>query len=331
MNGGKKTEARWEKKLCQLLKTASEAKEMEEGSQERSGVLYREFSLETPKGREFYRELPDSVLLELLRSRARELDHSPSQKEMFWVLREYIRKRFRRWPYALEAAGLKRASGAGGKSWKQMEEEQEQYRQLLWQLRQQAKELCRIPHPSDAPELCAKLKSYGKDWGAIVQDAGLNEEFFEKHAVYLVKDLDETSRGYLQEIRRKAEETGRPPRKNEVSKQVQETLTASCKSWRNALYQVGLEPVVRIRPFSSTKLEPSEISGSRHHNQTLYDCCYYLVNPDEQTAGDLNKLREICERLGRIPEKKEVPTELRKRLQNVCGSWTNVLYQLGRK
>lgn len=315
-------------KLQTLLQAVASASDMDQGRQETSGFLYQEFSLETQRGRNFYAELEDSVLLELLRERARELDHSPSQKEVFWVLREYIRKRFRRWPYALEAAGLKRSSGSGGRSWSEMEEEKKRYRVLMGMLRQKAKELCRIPHPSDVPELCAELRKYEKDWSVIVQAAGLDAEFFGKNAVYLVENLDETSERYLREIRRKAEETGRPPRKSEVPREVQETLIASCKSWRNALYQVGLEPVARIRPFSSTHIDYRQVSGSRNHSQALYDCCYLLVNPDETTVRDLQKLQEIREALGRDPEKKEVPKELWKRLQKVCGSWTNVLYQL---
>ncbi len=328
MKAEKNKDSRQREKLRKLLEIAASARDMEEYRQDVSSVLYQEYSLEAQKGRQFYESLEDEYLLKLLRERAKELDHSPSQKEMFWVLREYLRKRFGKWPYALEAAGLKRSSGSGGSSWNQMEEGKRRYRRLLGNLRQEAKKLCRIPHPSDVPELCAELKKYQKNWSAIVQDAGLTAEFFEKYAVYLVEDLDETSRNYLMEIRKKAEETGRPPRKSEVSREVQETLTASCKSWRNALYQVGLEPVVRIHPFSSTYIDYRKISGSRQHSRALYDCCYLLVNPDEKTVSDLQKLQEIREKLGRDPDKKEVPKELWKRLQKVCGSWTNVLYQL---
>lgn len=324
----KNKESGQREKLRKLQEIAASARDMEENSQNVSGILYQEYSLESRKGRQFYESLEDECLLRLLRERAKELDHSPSQKEVFWVLREYLRKRFGKWPYALEAAGLKRSSGSGGSSWNRMEEERRRYHRLLGELRQEAKKLCRIPHPSDVPELCAELKKFQKNWSTVVQDAGLSAEFFEKYAVYQVEDLDERSRNYLMEIRRKAEETGRPPRKSEVPREVQEILTASCKSWRNALYQVGLEPVVRIHPFSSTYIDYRKTSRSRQHSRALYDCCYLLVNPDERTVSDLGKLREIREKLGRDPEKKEVPKELWKRLQKACGSWTNVLYQL---
>lgn len=316
-----------EDKMKKLREAAATAAGMEEGREENSD-LYRMYSPDTPEGKEFYESLTDAQLLEILRQRAKELDHSPSQKEMFWVYREYLRKRFRRWPYALEAAGLKRTCGSGGKSWKQMEQEQERYQALLKQLRKEASRLCRIPHPSDVPKLCEELRHYEKNWSTVIQNAGLNAEFFRNHALYRVADLDEISKMYLDEICEKARQYGRAPKKSEVSEEVQAVLTRSCRSWRNALYQIGLEPVERIRPFSSTFIDCRKVPDSRQHRRALHDCCYRLVNPSEETVRDFGELREICQSLGRIPEKKEVRRELRSRLTKVCGSWTNVLYQL---
>lgn len=45
-----------------------------------------------------------------------------------------------------------------------------------------------------------------------------------------MKDLDERSRNYLMEIRRKAEETGRLPRKSEVPREVQKYLRQAVKA-----------------------------------------------------------------------------------------------------
>lgn len=322
-----KPETTKEDKLKKLREAAAEAGEMEEGREEGSD-LYRMYSPDTPEGKNFYESLTDAQLLGILRDRAKELDHSPSQKEMFWVYREYLRKRFRRWPYALEAAGLKRTCGSGGKSWKQMEQEQEHYQSLLKKLRAEAEKLCRIPHPSDVPGLCEELGHYEKNWSTVIQNAGLDAEFFRKHALYRIEDLDETSKAYLDEICEKARQYGRAPKKSEVSKEVQTVLVRSCRSWRNALYQIGLEPVERIHPFSSTFIDCRKVPDSRQHSRALHDCCYRLVNPPEETVRDLGELKEICQSLGRIPEKKEVRKELRTRLTKVCGSWTNVLYQL---
>ncbi len=42
------------------------------------------------------------------------------------MLREYIRERFQKWPYALKAAGLSKAAGKGGKSLSKQQEEAEE-------------------------------------------------------------------------------------------------------------------------------------------------------------------------------------------------------------
>ena len=93
----KNKESGQREKLRKLQEIAASARDMEENSQNVSGILYQEYSLESRKGRQFYESLEDECLLRLLRERAKELDHSPSQKEVFWVLREYLRKRFGKW------------------------------------------------------------------------------------------------------------------------------------------------------------------------------------------------------------------------------------------
>lgn len=59
-------------------------------------------------------------------------------------------------------------------------------------------------------------------------------------------------------------------------------------------------------------------------------CCYYrLLRVDEATARDLETVAQAARRLGRPPERREVPIPVRRRLQASCGSWSNALYQLG--
>lgn len=62
----------------------------------------------TGKGSEpLYESFTDDELLNILRDAAAELGRLPSQKEIFCVYRAYIRRRFKNWPTALRAAGLK--------------------------------------------------------------------------------------------------------------------------------------------------------------------------------------------------------------------------------
>lgn len=71
-------------------------------------------SMDSPEGAELCAAFTDEELLELLRVTARRLDHSPAQGEVHWLLRQYLRSRFRNWPGTLRAAGLSRAAGRGG-------------------------------------------------------------------------------------------------------------------------------------------------------------------------------------------------------------------------
>ena len=93
-----------EKLWEELLQRAYQYSNQEWGIEETEGIFYQTYSLETEQGRAFYEALEDEKLLEILQKRAEELRHSPTKKEVFWVLREYIRERFQKWPYALKAA-----------------------------------------------------------------------------------------------------------------------------------------------------------------------------------------------------------------------------------
>ena len=66
-----------------------------------------------------------------------------------------------------------------------------------------------------------------------------------------------------------------------------------------------------------------------HHRGSLHDCYYRLLHLDEVTTRDLELVAETARRLGRPPERREIPLPVRRRLQAACGSWSNALYQLG--
>ena len=70
----KNKESGQREKLRKLQEIAASARDMEENSQNVSGILYQEYSLESRKGRQFYESLEDECLLRLLRERAKELD-----------------------------------------------------------------------------------------------------------------------------------------------------------------------------------------------------------------------------------------------------------------
>ena len=285
------------------------------------------YALDTEFGAQLYASFSDDELLELLRESARQLGRSPSQWEVHGILRIYLKTRFKNWPGALRAAGLSRSAGRGGISTEQMSRRNEEYQRMLDQIRRMAERLGRIPHPSELPEICQKLNKRYQTWGEVLAAAGVEEAV----AVHLQKEdgLNSDELRMLQELRALAERLNRAPLRGEVELSLRESLLRRFGSWRNALYQVDLEPVRRITPFVNAPLQRGNGKQRAAHRQELYDCHYRLLKLDPQTQVDLELVRKLTQQLGRPPGRREVPAEVRARLQNVCGSWSNALFQLG--
>lgn len=284
------------------------------------------YSLDTERGAQLYASFSDDELLELLRGSAQRLGHSPSQGEVHWILRAYLKARFKNWPRALRAAGLSRSAGRDGMSSEQMSQKNEEYQQMLNQIRGMAEQLGRIPHPSELPEICRKLKKRYRTWGEVLAAAGVEVAV----AVHLQKEenLKDDELRMLQELRTLAERLNRSPLRGEVEQSLRESLLQRFGSWRNALYQIDLEPVRRITPFVNAPLQQEKDKQRATHRQELYDCHYRLLNLDPQTQADLALVRKLAQQLGHPPGRREVPAEVRMRLQKVCGSWSNALFQL---
>lgn len=284
------------------------------------------YSLDTEQGAQLYASFSDGELLELLRGSARHLGRSPSQGEVHWILRAYLKARFKNWPGALRAAGLSRSAGRGGISEEQASQKNEEYRQMLAQVRSAAERLGRIPHPSELPEICRKLKKRYRTWGEVLAAAGVEEAV----AVHLQKEenLKDDELHMLQELSALAGRLNRAPLRSEVEQSLRESLLQRFGSWRNALYQIDLEPVRRITPFVNAPLQREKGKQRATHRQELYDCHYRLLKLDLQTQADLATVRELAQQLGHPPGRREVPAEIRIRLQRACGSWSNALFQL---
>lgn len=285
------------------------------------------YSVDTEEGAQLYASFSDDELLELLRRNAQRLGHSPSQGEVHWILRAYLKARFKNWPGALRAAGLSRSAGRGGISTEQMSQKNEEYQQMLDQIRSMAEQLGRIPHPSELPEICRKLKKRYRTWGEVLAAAGVEEAV----AVHLQKEenLKDDELRMLKELRVLAERLNRAPLRGEAEQSPRESLLRRFGSWRNVLYQIDLEPVRRITPFVNAPLQREKDKQRATHRQELYDCHYRLLKLDLQTQADLALVRKLAQQLGHPPGRREVPAEIRMRLQRVCGSWSNALFQLG--
>lgn len=284
-------------------------------------------SVDTAEGERLYTSFSDDELLELLREAARQLGHSPSQGEVHEILRTYLKARFKNWPGALRAAGLSRSAGRGGISAEQLSQKDEAHRQTLGQIRSMAEQLGRIPHPSEMPEICRKLKKRYRTWGEVLAAAGVEEAL----SVRLQKEenLKDGDLSMLNELQAIAEGLNRAPLRSEVEQGLRESLLRRFGSWRNVLYQIDLEPVRRITPFVNAPLQRGKNKQRAAHRQELYDCHYRLLKPDPQTQADLETVRMLAQQLGHAPGRREVPSEVRMRLQRACGSWSNALFQLG--
>lgn len=300
-----------------------------EGNEPEPGFDDSVFAMDGGRGSELHRILSDEEMLAYLRRLAEKLNHPPSQKEVHWAMKDYIKIRFKRWPYALEKAGLSKAAGSGGRSMDEIRKEEEHVRQLLARIREKALETGRLPHPKDFPEICEELRSRYNDWNQVLRDAGVEASMLNKTAVQKITDLEPEYAELLEQVKAFAYEIGRSPTHGEIDEDVKRRLIDRCGSWRNALYQIGLEPVVRYRPFRGIYIDKKPEEGKNHHTDDLTDCCYRVLNLTAQDEKDLEYVRGIWFQKGVIPGKKDVPKELRKRLTTSCGSWANVMYQLG--
>lgn len=283
------------------------------------------FDPSRPEGRKFYESLSDEDLLDRLRLTAQRLGRSPAQKEMFWVTLSYLRLRFQKWPYALVRANLSKSAGRGGLSLERQAEEHKRVEELLSAVRDKARELGRVPHPSDLPEICAVLRKRYRRWGDVLNAAGIRRNQSQRR----IDNLSSETLALLEQVRQTAYRLGRVPLRSEVDEPVRRALTEQCGSWRNALFQIGFEPVMHLKPFSGAGFELKADTPRKRHSKSLQDCVYQVLNLSETAERQLQEVKELAQSLGRAPKRDEVPAEVRKNLQDACGSWANVLHQIG--
>lgn len=297
--------------------------------EDRNSDTFQKYALSTRTGKAVYESCSDEELLEYLRGLAEKLNHAPAQREMLWVLRDYVKKRFGKWPYALRKAGLSASAGRGGATIADMETARRRKEELLKELQRTAVRLGKIPHPRDLPEICEELKKEYSTWSQVVQAAGLDPQWLNAETVYPIDDLETEYLTMLETVKQRACELGRSPAHREIDPSIKEALSRRCGSWRNALYQIGLTPVVRIRPFNGIYIDYRKKENRTTHTEGLKDCVYQVLNLSEEETKDLELLRKSYLETGRIPAREQVDQELGKRLIVRCGSWINVLYQIG--
>lgn len=315
------------KELEELAAKAAALGDPELGCQKDSPI-YQACSTGEARGKALYKSLSDEELLEALRRRTEELGYVPAQKEVFWAYRAFIRLRFGKWPYALKAAGLSTRAGKGGMAADKIKDRNLRYEEMMGRIRAKAKELGRPPHMFEMDEERRELQSWFKTWAEVLDAAGVDRSWQTREILYKAKGLNEEEKKLLEEIKNLAMELGRPPLRSEVPGEMRQKLYRRCGTWRNTLYQLGLEPVSKISPFSNTYLSQSR-EKQRKHQDVLENSLYKLVEPDQRTRNMLDFVRKRVQELGRAPLKSELPPHIYTALLKKCGTYRNLLYQLG--
>lgn len=295
----------------------------------KNSSVWRSYSTGSRVGQQVYRSFTDEQLLNYLVKTARDLNHAPSQKETFWVLRDYIKLRFGKWPYALKKAGLSNSAGKGGMPMTQVDADSRRRKELLKEVREKAYDTGRLPHSKEMPEVCEELKKQYPVWGQVLEAADINPAMLKTKSVYKIQNLEPAYKAMLKEVETLACRLGRTPIHGEVDKEIKQKLIKRCGSWRNALYQIGLEPVVKSRPFFGSFIDYRKDGNRQSHSSSLSNCFYKVLNLDEEEKNLLVELDSIYHRKKRPPEKKDMDKEKRVKLQQCCGSWANALYQIG--
>lgn len=268
-------------------------RQAKEWYEKKDSVMWAAFSLSSKCGKKVYQTFTDAEILSVLKRAAQMLDHSPSQKEILWVFREYVKKRFEKWPYALERAGLSKGAGSGGRSLLEGEKERLKKQKILEQIKEKSIELGYIPHPNQCPQLTQEAARYYTSWGKAIQDSGILKLQQTDQTVHLMTDLKQEDWELLHRVSSLAWKLGRAPMHHEVKAEWKKQLVHRCGSWRNVLYQVGLEPVVRMHPFESCYLDYRRDSSQKEtHSKNLQNCYYRVLHPDLQTCKDLEELKK---------------------------------------
>lgn len=319
---------KYKKEFNIIVKEAIQSGHLEYDEQMKNAKRIFEFSqINSGKGRIIYSGFSDEELCKILIVKAKELRHVPAQKEVYWLYRVYIKRRFGNWPKALIAAGLSKKAGRCGDSYEKIKMNEQLEKELLSTLRRKAQELGRPPHMHEMKELADYFKYKYNTWAELLDAAGIDNQWKNGEPVYKVRDLSEEEVKLLGYIYKKATVLGRPPMRAEIPAEIREKLKIHCKTWRNILYQIGIEPIQKIRPFNATYLD-----GRRNkfikHNELLEGSIFKLVHPDEETVKQLNALKKMAEKLKRPLVKSEIPKEVYCNLISKCINYRNILYQI---
>lgn len=292
--------------------------------------LMNKYKIKSIIGKAIYESFSDEELCGYIRKRAKELNHVPTQKEVYWIYHMYIKHRFGNWPKALKTSVCSTKAGSGGHDYKTIEEREKHCDEMLKKIKEKADELNRPPHLAEMKDCIEGLKYKFDTWSQVLEAAGVNKQWKNTHMLFIVENLSDEEASILEGIKDKALELGRPPLRREIDKDLREKLKIKCTTWRNILYQIGMEPIEKPKSFTETYLDVSKNKG-KHHNEILSNGLYKVFQLSKNEKKYIEQLEKIIKKLERAPIKEEIPEDVYNGLMKVCGSYKNMLYQVGSK
>ena len=99
--------------------------------------------------------------------------------------------------------------------------------------------------------------------GDAIQAAEIQPWEIGEESLYKINDLEPEYAELLDEVKSVSQKLGRAPLHHEINEAGRQKLLERCGSWRNVLYQIGLEPALCIRPFSNSRLNYQKKRGSQ--------------------------------------------------------------------
>lgn len=111
----------------QLIRTlAAQAVSISPEQEQQLREQYKMLTLSYGLGKAVYASYSNEELLSVLRQTAAQIGHSPAQHEVFFLYRIYLKARFRTWPKALYAAGMRMfpPSTLGVIDWEKVQKEE---------------------------------------------------------------------------------------------------------------------------------------------------------------------------------------------------------------
>lgn len=300
-------------------------------------ALWRDLVPDKPLGRQLYESFSDEELVAILKEAFDRLGRAPAQSDVFCFYRTYIKHRFVTWPAALKAAGISRALDYRThrfpeEEYDRIENGEPEIRELLIRLTER---WVSLGYPPKRREFSASetLKQRFGSWADALHAAEgfemwqrANEEKIEtrqqaykEEAALPFSPRDEAC---LQELKDMAGLIGRTPLKTEVREQIRCKLRICCGSWDSVLRLAGLALL------EGEALERAKWDEQQRRKAGV-EALFRISDLEPEYIELLKEIDAVVKKLNRAPLKEEIDPEKRKRLQQRCGSWRNVLYQIG--